>query len=162
MHDGMNPTLIAQTMRVVGRADAEQLVEGVLGTMTELESVLATETGHVRVGRFREGLSQEARKTELAASYMQGLEAIKANAIALARFAPDAVEQLKVAHARFSRTVQDNQVVLATARAVSESLVKGIADEMNRHARPQSYGPGIAPPARRPATGSPLVLSRSL
>ena len=42
---------------------------------------------------------------------------------------------------RSARSSGTNQVVLATARAVSESLVKGIAEEMNRHARPQGYAP---------------------
>jgi hypothetical protein len=149
-------------MRVSSRAEAEQLVAGTLATMAELEAVLRTETDRVRVGRIREGLSCEPRKTELAGSYLQGLQAIKANAIALARFAPDAVARLKAAHADFERVVQDNQVVLATARAVSESLVRGIADEMNRQSRPQGYGPATAAPARRPAAGSPLVLSRNL
>jgi hypothetical protein len=158
MRDGSTPPI----MRVASPADAEQLVAGVLAAMSELEAVLQAETDHVRVGRFREGLSQEARKTELAGSYMKGLEAIKANAVALARFAPDAVERLKAAHVAFGQVVQDNQTVLATARAVSESLVKGIADEMNRHARPQGYGPATGPAPQRAAGGSPLVLSRSL
>ena len=126
------------------------------------EEVLEAETSHVRVGRIRQGLSQDARKSELSASYIKGLEAIKANAIALARFAPDALERLKTAHGRFGETVSANQVVLATARAVSESLVKGIADEVNRNARPQGYGPAAAQPPRRPSAGAPLVLSKSL
>jgi hypothetical protein len=151
----------AQAMRVIGRPDAEQLVAGVMSTMTDLEALLEAETAHVRVGRFREGLSQEARKSALAASYLQGLEAIKANAVALARFAPEALAHLKEAHARFGRTVDANQLVLATARAVSESLVKGIAEEMNRQSRPQVYAPaGTAP--RRAASSEPLVLSKSL
>ncbi len=158
MHNGSNPP----AMRVASRTDAEQLVTGVLTAMGDLEALLKAETDHVRVGRFPEGLSQEARKMELTGSYMQGLEAIKANAIALARLAPDALERLKAAHVGFGRTVQDNQTVLATARAVSESLVKGIAEEMNRHARPQGYGPASAAAPRRPAAGSPLVLSKSL
>lgn len=158
MHDGSSPP----TMRVACRADAEKLVSGILGAMADLEAALRSEAEHVRAGRFREGLSQEARKAELAGSYMQGLEAIKANAVALARLAPDGVERLKAAHAAFGQVVQDNQTVLATARAVSESLVKGIAEEMNRHARPQGYGPATATAPRRPGTGAPLVLSKSL
>jgi hypothetical protein len=150
-----------QAMRVTGRPDAERLVAGVMSTMADLETLLQAETAHVRVGRFREGLSQEARKSELAASYLQGLEAIKANAVALARFAPEALARLKEAHAGFGRTVDANQLVLATARAVSESLLKGIAEEMNRQARPQVYAPaGHAP--RRAAPSEPLVVSKSL
>ena len=149
-----------QPIRIAGRAEAEQLVAGLLATMGDLEALLEAETGHVRVGRFREGLSQEARKAELSAAYLQGLEAVKANAIALARFAPAALASLKDAHGRFGRCVEANQVVLATARAVSETLVKGIADEMNRHARPQGYAPAGQGP-RRPATSAPLVVSKS-
>ena len=148
-------------IRIASRAEAEQLVAGVLGTMGDLEALLEAETAHVRVGRLREGLSQETRKSQLAASYMQGLEAIKANAVALARFAPEALDRLKAAHLAFSEIVGTNQVVLATARAVSETLVKGIAEEMNRHTRPQGYAPtGYG--ARRPAPSEPLVISKSL
>jgi hypothetical protein len=147
-------------VRIAGRPEAEGLVAGVLSVMDDLERLLDAETGHVRVGRFREGLSQEARKAELSAAYLQGLETVKANAVALARFAPEALSRLKEAHVRFGRCVQENQVVLATARAVSETLVKGIADEMNRHARPQVYAPAGREP-RRPASSAPLVVSKS-
>jgi hypothetical protein len=158
MQGGTKPV---QPTRIAGRADAEQLVDGVLATMRDLEAVLQMETAHVRVGRLRDGLAQESRKSQLAASYMQGLEAIKANAIALARFAPEALERLKAAHKAFGEIVGTNQVVLATARAVSESLVKGIAEEMNRHARPQGYAPaGYG--TRRSSPSEPLVISKSL
>jgi hypothetical protein len=151
----------AQATRIAGRAEAEQLVAGVLATMRDLETLLEAETAHVRVGRLRDGLSQEMRKSELAASYMQGLEAIKANAIALARFAPEALERLKLAHVAFGEIVSTNQVVLATARAVSETLVKGIAEEMNRHTRPQGYAPtGYSAPRR--SASEPLVMSKRL
>ena len=149
------------TSRIAGRDDAERLVAGVLATMGDLEKVLSNETAHIRVGRIRDGLAEEARKSELASAYMRGLETVKANAIALARFAPEALERLKTAHAGFGRTVETNQTVLATARAVSESLMKGVADEMNRQSRPQGYGPG-GPQPPRPARSEPLVLSKSL
>jgi hypothetical protein len=147
--------------RVVARDDAERLVAGVIATMRDLEKVLADETAHVRVGRLREGLAEEARKSELATAYMRGLEAVKANAIALARFAPDALEKLKAAHSGFGRAVETNQTVLATARAVSETLVKGVAEEMNRLSRPQGYAPA-GTQAARPARSEPLIVSKSL
>jgi hypothetical protein len=157
MHNLGQPAAAA---RILSRDDAERLVAGVLATMGDLETVLAEETAHVRVGRIREGLAQEHRKSELASAYMRGLEAVKANAIALARFAPEALDRLKAAHAAFGRIVETNQTVLATARAVSESLVKGVADEMNRLSRPQGYGPpGLG---ARPQRSEPLVLSKTL
>jgi hypothetical protein len=151
----------APAARILGRDDAERLVAGVLTTMADLEKVLTDETAHVRVGRIRDGLAEEAKKSELATAYMRGLETVKANAVALARFAPDALDRLKAAHTCFGRAVETNQTVLATARAVSESLVKGVADEMNRLSRPQGYGPpGLQ--GARPQRSEPLVLSKTL
>ena len=147
--------------RVTGRAEAEALVAGVLATLRDLEAVLARETGEVGRGRIRAGLAEEARKSELTATYLKSLEAVKANAIALARFAPEAVARLKSAHKTFGRVVEENQMVLATVRAVSESLIKGISDELNRAARPQTYAPGGFQ-APRYARSEALVVSRSL
>jgi hypothetical protein len=123
--------------------------------------VLEQESALVRVGRIKEGLAQEERKNELASAYIRGLEAVKANAIALARFAPERLEGMRREHARFGRVIETNQAVLATARAVSESLVKGVVEEMNRLARPQGYAPAGQQAARAPA-GAPLVVSKSL
>ena len=148
-------------MRVASRADGDGLVAGLLAVQADLRALLEAETAHVRAGRFREGLSQEVRKSALAAAYMQGLEAVKGNAVALARLAPEALQRLKAATADFAPVVEANHLVLATARAVSETLLKGIADEMGRQARPQGYAPGPAR-ATRPATAEPLLVSRSL
>lgn len=149
--------------RVVARPEAEALVGEVLEAMERLEAVLEAETAHVRAGRLREGLADDARKAELTGRYLQGLEALKANAVALARLVPDRLDALKGAHARFGRVVQANQVVLATARAVSESLVKGIAEELAKGSRNQGYAPaGYGTPAPRNPQGEALVVSRRL
>lgn len=158
IHPAVPPASVA---RVASREDAERLVAGVLAAMADLETVLERETAHVRVGRLRDGLAEEDRKAELGAAYIKGLEAVKANAVALARFTPEALDRLKGAHGRFSRVIEANQMVLATARAVSESLVKGLADELNRTARPQGYAPSTVQAPRAQSSG-PLVLSKSL
>jgi lactam utilization protein B len=152
----------ADAFRVLAQADAEELVASVLLTLGELEAVLESETGHLRAGRLHEGLSAEARKTELTSAYLRALEQVKANAIALARFAPEAIERLKRAHERFGRVVAVNQTVLATARAVSESLIKSVAEEMGRARQPSVYAPAGAQAPRAPAVGAPLILSKSL
>ena len=152
--------------RVSDRAGANALVADVMASLHALEAVLARESDHIRVGRLREGLAETERKTALAAAYLQGLEAIKANAIALARFAPEGIAALKAAHAGFTQDVETNQAVLATARTVSEGLVKTLADEMNRARMPTVYGrpsQGPSPYGRSGvARSQPLVLSRSL
>src|SRR5829696_2557641 len=86
MQRGADPSGAPQ--RVTSRPDAERLVAAVLATLGALESTLADETALVRVGKIRDGLAQEERKSELAARYLRELEGVKANAVALARFAP--------------------------------------------------------------------------
>lgn len=147
--------------RVANRDEAERLVGDVIATMRDLEAVLEAETGQLRIGHIREGLAQEVRKGELAGRYMRSLETVKANAIALARFAPDAVDRLKLAHAGFNLAVEANQRVVATVRAVSESLIKTLSEEISRSTRPQSYAPGIAAGAYT-ARSEPLVVSKRL
>lgn len=153
-------------LRITDRAGALAHVASVIARLEALEALLARESGHVRVGRLREGLAETERKSALAAAYLQGLEAIKANAIALARFAPEGIATLKAAHARFTDGIETNQAVLATARTVSEGLVKTLADEMNRARTPTVYGhpsQGPSPYGRSGvARSQPLVLSRSL
>ncbi|GJE16326.1 hypothetical protein [Methylobacterium marchantiae] len=162
----MRPATETKTLRILDRAGADALIAHIMQTMRALEEILTEEGGHVRAGRLRQGLSQTERKTALAAAYMQGLEVAKANAIALARFAPDAVEGLKAAHRRFAEVVETSQVVLATARTVSESLVKSLAEDMNRSRTTTVYGRPSQPPSPygKGAAGrsQPLVLSRSL
>lgn len=151
----MAPDPAGTRKAVAGREEAESFVAAFAGTMAELESVLDEETTHLAAGRIREGLSREERKSQLAAGYLLGLEHAKANAVALARYAPQAVLRLRQAQADLRAAVDRNQTVVATARAVSEGLVRSVADEVARQARPRSYGaaPVVAAGAR------PLVFS---
>jgi hypothetical protein len=121
--------LFAPRVKVLNREDAERLVGNVTATMAALESVLDDETAHLQAGRVRDGLAQEERKSDLAGAYLRGLEACK-----------DRIETLKSAHTGFRQAVERNQLVIATARAVSEGLVRGLAEEMTRAASPQVYG----------------------
>jgi hypothetical protein len=152
-------TLPQPATRVVTQADAAALIKDIRATMAALEKVLTIETEHVRVGRLNDGLSQEERKSELTTHYLQGLETLKANAVALARFAPQGLELLKKDHTAFAQVIATNQLVLATARAVSESLVKGIAEELGRGGQSQAYRPAGAP-AARPTGATPLLVSK--
>lgn len=153
----------AEPLRVTDAAGAAAFSAEALAVMEALEGVLARETEHVRAGRLKEGLADDARKADLSARYMRSVAALKANAVALARFAPAEVAKLRAAHARFAATVATNQTVLATARTVSEGLIRSLSDALKREATPQTYG------SRRAAYGThsapksaPLVLSRSL
>ncbi|WP_439496722.1 hypothetical protein [Bosea sp. (in: a-proteobacteria)] len=150
--------------RVATAIEARALIETVLETLGALSHVVGEETELVRAGRLPDAMEREPRKTELAGIYMRGVEQVKLNAVALARFVPDEVKRLKAAHIAFQDLIETNQIVLATARAVSESIVRDLAAEANRPARAAGYGPAATVGAgafARPNSG-PLVVSRSL
>ena len=147
--------------RVADSAQAAALVAALGATMTGLEALLEEESALLGAGKVRAALALESRKSALAADYLRGLEAVKANTVALARLAPAPVARLKAAHAGFQQVVERNQAMLATARAVSEGLVRGVAEEAARQSRPAGYGAAAAAAARRPHAG-PLVVSARL
>lgn len=160
MAETARPAPVTNT-QVTDAAAAERLVAETLTTMRELEILLGRESDHIRVGRLAEGLAEAPQKTALAGAYLRGLQAVKANAVALARFAPEGIASLREAHGRFSEVVAANQAVLATARSVSEGLLRNLSTELTRSTEPKGYGTRPAPPLTDTAAAR-LVLSRSL
>jgi hypothetical protein len=152
----------AARARISGPTEATGLVDTVIDTLSALSHVVGEETALMKDGKFNEALSREARKSELAGAYMKGLESVKANAVALARFAPTQVQRLKSAHSEFLELIETNQAVLATARAVSESIVRELARDATPSMKPQGYGPGAAISQFQRASSGPLLVSKSL
>ncbi|MGO4174458.1 hypothetical protein [Bosea sp. TAF32] len=156
--------ILDERPRVADALTARALIEAVLEALGALSHLVGEETELVRAGRLPEAMSREPRKTELAGIYMRGVEQVKLNAVALARFVPDQVKRLKDAHLAFQNLIETNQIVLATARAVSESVIRDLAADANRPMRANGYGPAASVGAgafARPNSG-PLVVSRSL
>lgn len=134
------------------RQEAVGFLAELAGTIARLVRLMDEETAHLAAGRVRDGLAREAEKTELAAGFLQGVQRARSHAVALARLAPAEVAALRDSHETFRSAVERNQAVLATARAVSEGLVKAVADEIAQGSRVGRYGaaPAKAGPARRP------------
>lgn len=150
--------------RVATPAEASALIAAVLETLGALSHLVGEETELLRAGRLPAALEREPRKTELAGLYMRGVEQIKLNAVALARFVPRDLQKLKSAHGAFQELIQINQIVLATARAVSEAIVRELASDAHRPARAAGYGPAAHPVNNayaRPTAG-PIAVSRNL
>jgi hypothetical protein len=155
----------AHRPRVVTAEEARALVEGVVETLSALSQVIGEETQLMRDGAIADALACEPRKTALAGAYMRGLEVVKANAVALARFTPEGVQRLKGAHAAFGELIETNQTVLATARAVSETIIRDLAKETGKLGQPQGYartGYGAAAPMPAPRSAGPIVVSKRL
>ena len=143
--------------RVASSSEARGLVAEALAALETLDQTLAIETELMRTGRIGDALALTDLKQERAGVYMRLLESVKANAIALARFAPDGVDALKARHGAFARALHLNQTVIATVKSVSESLVRGLQSELSASRALSVYGPGAA--AAHAPTAQPLTLS---
>ena len=132
---------------VASRADAEALIRRATDAVAALEAALEAETRHISAGRIGQGLAGERAKAELTGAYLAAITAAKTNAVAAKRLAPDLLSSLRVAQATLHAAALRNQAVLATAKAVSEGLIRAMADEVAKQARPQAY----AIPARHAA-----------
>jgi hypothetical protein len=140
--------------------DAERLAEKLIGLMAVLEDVVGRETDLLRAARLKDATALAQAKTDAARDYVHGLEALKTNAIALARWAPGSVDQLRKAQSRLSDALAVNMTVLATARSVSEGIVRSLASELAAPRTLNTYGAGRAGSSRPAATS--LLISRSL
>jgi len=58
--------------------------------------------------------------------------------------------------------LQINLTVLATAHAVAEGIIRGVADEINKAAAPQVYGASGNRTPPSPRNAQPLAVSRVL
>ena len=151
--------------RVSSAPEARQLVDAVMMTLGSLAVVIGEETQLIREGQIGAALEREPQKTELSGKYMRGLEVVKANAVALARFVPEDVQRLKGAHQEFSEILETNQAVLATARAVSETIVRNLAKDAGRTSQPQGYGRsgyGSVTEAPHRQSSGPIMVSKKL
>lgn len=147
---------------VANQRDADQLVDGIIAVMSQLDEVVSRETDLLRAYKLREAAALGAAKTDASKNYVHALDRLKSNAIALARWAPASVARLKTAQARLGETLNLNMAVLATARSVSEGIIRNLATEVAAPHTLSTYGAGgrAAAPPRPGAT--PLMVSKSL
>jgi hypothetical protein len=140
--------------------DAETLVASALAALDRLEPLIQQETELFRVGRVREALGLALEKNEAAQSYTLCLEFLKSNAIAIGRFQPASLEDLRQRHEAFARLMNLNMAVVATARTVSEGLLRELADTIGQNGSPKTYHrSGITD---RKVGTAPLALSKAI
>ena len=143
-------------------ADARKLAENLMDVMSALLSVIERETELVRAGKLREAMAFEPNKSELSRRYVGAVGQLKASHKYLTLAAPELLAALHRHHDTFRAMLQINLTVLATAHAVSESIVRGVNAEIQRRNIPSTYtssGRRTAPTARQM---TPLAVSRTL
>jgi hypothetical protein len=150
------------TPPIASVGEAQHVITNLERIMDALLATVEEETALVRNGRVTEAARIEEAKSELAGRYLAETERLKANKDFLQRSLPDALAALRRRHDNFHALLQINLTVLATAHAVSEGIVRGVSDEINRTQAPQTYGAsGRAAPAK-PKNRQPMAISRTL
>jgi hypothetical protein len=143
-------------------ADARKLAENLMDVMSALLSVIERETELVRAGKLREAMAFEPNKSELSRRYVGAVAQLKASQEFLAQSAPELLTALHRHHDTFRAMLQINLTVLATAHAVSESIVRGVNAEIQRRNIPSTYTSSGRRAAPTPRHMTPLAVSRTL
>jgi hypothetical protein len=142
-------------------ADAQAAITHLTGVIDDLEVVVEQETALVRAGHLRKAADIGPRKNELASRYFQGVERLKANAKFISRVLPKDVTALGRRHDLLQSRLKTNLMVLATAHAVSEGIMRRLSGELARKASPQVYGASGRTMGPNPKLARPLALSRT-
>jgi hypothetical protein len=152
----------AATASAANPADARKLAENLMDVMSALLGVIERETELVRAGKLREAMVFEPQKTDLSRRYVNAVGQLKASQQFLSQTAPELLTTLHRHHDVFRAMLQINLTVLATAHAVSESIVRGVNTEMQSRNIPNTYTAAGRRAAPGPRHMTPLAVSRSL
>src|SRR5437762_1168302 len=142
--------------------EARKLAENLVDVMSALLGVIERETELVRAGKVAEAMAFEPAKAEVSRHYVSAVEHLKASQQYLSQTAPELLTTLHRHHDVFRAMLQINLTVLATAHAVSESIVRGVNAEIQRRNIPSTYTAAGRPATPGPRHMTPLALSRSL
>ncbi|HZP76392.1 MAG TPA: hypothetical protein VFB45_09645 [Pseudolabrys sp.] len=147
---------------VASPAEAEQIIARLGSIMDNLLAVVDEETALLRGGHLTEASKLGMKKAELARHYIDDAERLKEGKQSFAQAMPETLEMLRRRHEEFRARLQINLTVLATAHAVSESIIRGVSGEIARKAAPSTYGANGRYNAPAPRASQPLAVSRTL
>ncbi|MGA2818624.1 MAG: hypothetical protein ABSE67_20510 [Xanthobacteraceae bacterium] len=143
-------------------AEAEKAIAQVADLIEKLRGVVEQETALVYAGKVRKAVALGPTKSELASQLFTAGEGLKANAKFLLQAAPAGAAVLRGVQETFRTVLQKNMIVLATAHAVSEGIVRRLSGDLARKASPQVYGASGRTVAPNRKQGQPLAISRVL
>ena len=145
--------------------DAAEAVAVMIETselMTALCEIVETETNLVRAGRVAASAKVAERKSELARAFMHNAARMRAGTRHVAHAPPPLLDILRRQHERLCNKLQINLTVLATARAVSEGILRGVSNELAKRSAVQTYGASGRRQISVVHPTVPIAVSRSL
>jgi len=157
-----NASSTAVAKAIQSAADAEALIGHFGDVMASLLHILEEETQLVRAGRISEVARIEPEKADLARRYLADAALVKGNGSYLARELPQEFDALRQQHDDFRALLDINLAVLATAHAVSEGIIRGVAGELARKAAPHTYAATGRPTVSTARAAQPISLSRTI
>jgi len=143
-------------------AEAEQACAAAAGVIERLREVIERETALVQRGELRHAAALGAAKAQLAGELFTCCERVKTHGAFLLQAAPAGCAALKRVEQAFRAVLQRNMVVIATAHAVSEGIVRRLSGDLARKRSPQVYGATGQTRPPDPKHGQPLAVSRIL
>jgi len=156
------PAPIPGAPPIASVSEAERAIANLHRIMDRLEATVSEESARVRNGRLRDATDLEQSKGELAHHYAVESERVKAARGLIAESLPEALDALRQRHDTFQTLLQDNLMVLATAHAVSEGIIRGVAGEFARKQAPSTYGATGRANAPASKASQPMAISRTL
>jgi hypothetical protein len=152
----------AATTPAATATDPRKFAQNLTEVMSALLGVIERETELVRAGKLREAMVLEPQKSDLSRRYVNAIGQLKASQKYLSQTAPELLNTLHRHHDVFRAMLQINLTVLATAHAVSESIVRGVNTEMQSRNIPNTYTAAGRRATPGPRHMTPLAVSRSL
>jgi hypothetical protein len=143
-------------------AEVQAAIAQATDLIEKLRGLIERETALVHAGKVRDASALAPQKSELTGKLHVVGERLRANAKFLLRAAPAQAAALHALQDAFRAVLQRNLIVLATAHAVSEGIVRRLSGDLARKAAPQVYGASGRAVTPRPKDGKPLAVSRVL
>jgi hypothetical protein len=162
MQNAPQSTVPEKARPIETEADAKTAIVGLTAVMDDLDAVVTEETELVRAGHLRKASDLGRKKAELSSLYFKTVEGLKANGKLLSRLVPQDIGALARRHELLQGVLKTNLMVLATAHAVSEGIMRRLSGDLARKASPQLYGASGRTTAPDPKRTQPLAFSRTM
>ena len=121
---------------MIAKDDVLILCTDLIDVMRNLEILLAEETDLVKNHAYDKLPELHKDKARLSKAYMEFMAAIRDNLELVKDVAPDLVERIRSRHDRMQMIIRENMTAIAAAKAVSESLIGTISDEVQKQRQP--------------------------
>jgi hypothetical protein len=147
---------------IASLSEAEVVIARLLEIMDAMLAVVEQETALVRAGKLSAAARLAPSKTQLAQHYLTETQRLKAGDNFFRQARHHVLDALRARHDRLRTALGTNLTVLATARAVSEGVIRGVSDQLARKSMPETYCASGRPTAPQPCRAEPLMMSRKL